>query len=106
MQRILYRTKDEQITKVQDGQTIQPYAEYLYIIPAGARQEINVCFNWFKILTQSGGAITVKIGDNGVETTFSDITITMVGKEVFDRLTIINSGGTQMTIRIAMGYGY
>lgn len=108
MRKLDYKVKHEEITPVTDGQTLQPYAEYTYSIPAQGREKIAVAFNWFKILSVSGGTLGLIIGDNGVPTPYTDTSPSpIVCRDIFDSLTLINNhASTTMTIKVAIGYGY
>ncbi|MDX1939667.1 MAG: hypothetical protein SFU99_03900 [Saprospiraceae bacterium] len=91
--------------KITEGTTRIPYLELTYVIPAGARQEVFQVFNYFRVMSMSGGALSVLFGQNGIESPFTAAGVGIRFEESFMRMTLINTGGTTMTIRIALALG-
>lgn len=90
---------------ITDYNTLVPYQELTYTIAAGARQEVYQVFNYFRVTSQSGGALSVRFGQNGLETPFTGQGIGVQFSVTFPRLTLVNTGGTSMTITIAIAVG-
>lgn len=89
------------------GSTQIPYQELTFTIPALQRLDVFQVFNYFRVMTISGGTLKVKFGQNGLESPFTAAGIGLRAERTFDRLTLINSHATDsMTITIAMALGY
>lgn len=90
---------------ITDGTSQVPYQEFTVSIPAGGRMQFDQIFNYFRVLSQSGGALSVRLGDNGLETPFTGAGIGINFDETYRNLVLINTGGTTMTITIAIALG-
>lgn len=98
-------TKNDDVNNITDISTLIPYQELTYTIAAGARQDIFAVFNYFRVVSQSGGALSTRFGQNGLETPFTGQGIGVNFRATFPRLTLINTGGTSMTITVALAIG-
>lgn len=92
--------------RISQGNSRPAYLELSYTIPAGGREEVFQVFNYFRPISVTGGALALKFGDQGIETPFAGQGIGLRCEDVFNRLTLINIGGTSMTITIALAYGF
>lgn len=102
----LLKSQIKSVDNISDGSTRIAYQEFTYTLAAGARQEIFQVFNYFRVLTQTASTnLSIRLGQNGLETPFSGQGIGIQCEDIFSRLTLINTSGISMTITIAIAYG-
>jgi len=88
------------------GQIQNPYKEFTYTIPAGESETIYYAFNYWRILSLSGGTLQMRFGGSGE---LSNVSGSGLGQELDDpipHVTIKNDHASQaMTVTIAMAIG-
>lgn len=87
------------------GTTVVPYQEFTYTIPVSGRQEIFNTYNYFRVLSLNLATLSVKFGDNGIETPYTGAGVGVNLGETFARLTLINTGASPITITVAVAIG-
>lgn len=101
----VFRLDDDFNRKVETGDTIVPYQEVTLTIPAGGREIVYQVYDYFRVLAQSGGTLVVAFGQNGREVPYQGAGVGYRCPVLFDRVTLINTGGTSMTITIGLANG-
>lgn len=89
------------------GQTQAIYQEDTQVIPAGGYVDVFKVFNYFRVISKTGGTLSVQFGQNGLQTPFTGAG---VGLQLFtqvDRVRLVNTHPTDaMTITIAVALGW
>lgn len=91
--------------QIESGSIQNPYQEFVRIIPAGETRRIDYAFNFWRILSATGGEITLGFGGSGSPTVVSGAGIGQQLPVAIPFLTIRNSGATALTITVAMAIG-
>lgn len=90
---------------ISPGATQIPYQEETLVIAAGASIDVFRVFNYFRVLSLSGGALSIRFGQNGIQTPFTGQGVGLQLAFTVDRLTLVNTGGASMTLTYATALG-
>jgi len=83
-----------------------PYREFTYVIPASGQQEILYAHSYFRIMSLSAaGSVAVRWGQSGSQSSVIGSGIGIELPEAVDRVTLINLGGADVTITVALSMG-
>lgn len=92
--------------QISAGDTRVPYLENTFTLAAGERREVFQVYNYFRVLALTGGSLSVRFGQNGVETPFTSAGVGAKFEDIFSRLTLVNTHVTDsMTLTIAIALG-
>ncbi|MDX1939668.1 MAG: hypothetical protein SFU99_03905 [Saprospiraceae bacterium] len=108
MKRIIpeYRTPLDVRKPIADSSTQNPYREMTYNIAAGARVDVFEVFDFFRVISITGaGQLSAIFGENSVQTIIRGAGLGMQFYNVFDRITLINSGASAINVTVAFALG-
>lgn len=92
---------------VETGDVITPYQEVSFTIPAGSRETVFQVFDFFRVLSLSGGTLKTIFGQNGREVFYTGAGLGYRCPTLFDRVTLINVHPTDpMTVTVAIANGH
>lgn len=90
---------------ITDDPSMIPYQELTYSIADGQSVDVFAVFKYFRVISQSGGALSVRFGQNGMVTPFTGQGIGLNIGLFYPRLTLYNTGDSAMAITIALAIG-
>lgn len=99
------QTSNPALRSVSKGTTKTPIQEFTYTIAAGAQERVFFVFNYFRVLSLSASTLSIQLGENGQVTPFTGAGLGVNFFEIFDRVTLYNTGGASITITISLALG-
>lgn len=93
------------LRQVTSGSLQQFYSETTLTLAAGARNEIYVVYDYFRVLALTGSGLQVIFGDNQFQTPFTGAGVGLKLSDVVQRLTLVNTSGADITMTYAVAIG-
>jgi hypothetical protein len=90
---------------VEYGSTQNEYMEYDLTIAAGGQETIFEAHDYFRVLSLSAATLSVRFGQNARVSPWLGSGLGKKHHRILDRVTLINTGGAAITVRVALALG-